>query len=448
MLRTRLNRLLILNMFVLAGIFTHSVCRDIELEKQYTGDLRNRVVGSRLQADGIPPYFYKWHTGEGFRYFDPQNNDGYKVSNITASPFFHDLLMPLSNLPQSVISKIWFWLQYLLLLLMVILSMRCVEGYLQKAAVINVAVLFTCTQAWKSNIAAGQIYFFMAFLIGCTFCGLLQKKRKAGFVSAGLSTALLVLIKPTALVIIVPFIFRYSKYKTYIITAVIMLAVYGLFALVNTKENSYWRSYAEALKEQVNIHRATNPSLQKNDALPNPESLEGINFIESKNNALLHPVNMHSENGNIFVLFAMLFKKNISASALFFLFSACVMLLMIFFARRYHQHEAGVLPTLILAFVFYMLSEIFAPVHRHQYSGVQWLPILTGAILFVKRRFSLPVFLIVAGLVLNIFSAGFIPMRHTIGEFCWILGLILMIFEKKSENKWKQQLSWGRALQA
>jgi len=33
------------------------IYRDIQIEKQYTGDLRNRIVGARLQIDGIPPYF-------------------------------------------------------------------------------------------------------------------------------------------------------------------------------------------------------------------------------------------------------------------------------------------------------------------------------------------------------------------------------------------------------
>lgn len=33
------------------GILFHSINRDIDLEKQYPADLRNRVVGARLQKE-------------------------------------------------------------------------------------------------------------------------------------------------------------------------------------------------------------------------------------------------------------------------------------------------------------------------------------------------------------------------------------------------------------
>jgi hypothetical protein len=47
------------SVFCIVSLFW-SVYRDTELEKQYPVDLRNRVVGSRLQMDGMSPYFYHW----------------------------------------------------------------------------------------------------------------------------------------------------------------------------------------------------------------------------------------------------------------------------------------------------------------------------------------------------------------------------------------------------
>ena len=46
------NKWIFLNLLILSGILTHSIQRDIELEKQYASDLRNRVVGARIQKDG------------------------------------------------------------------------------------------------------------------------------------------------------------------------------------------------------------------------------------------------------------------------------------------------------------------------------------------------------------------------------------------------------------
>ena len=67
---SRYKTALLLNLIVLAVLLTHSIYRDIQLEKQYPSDLRNRVVGARLQKDGKDPYFYKWKKEDGFRYID------------------------------------------------------------------------------------------------------------------------------------------------------------------------------------------------------------------------------------------------------------------------------------------------------------------------------------------------------------------------------------------
>src|SRR6187549_2846741 len=96
-----LRILALLNYIILLSLLTHCIYRDIQLSKQNTGDLRNRVVGARLQKDGKDPYFYKWKKEDGFRYFDPANQGPLAVSNITATPFFHDLLFPVCNWPQS-----------------------------------------------------------------------------------------------------------------------------------------------------------------------------------------------------------------------------------------------------------------------------------------------------------------------------------------------------------
>src|SRR5215467_6462451 len=107
----------ILDFFILVAIITHSIIRDITLEKQYPGDLRNRVVAARLQKDGRLPYFYKWKKGDSERYLDPLNTGDIKVSNITASPFFHELLFPICDFNQRTISIIWLWTQYALLII-------------------------------------------------------------------------------------------------------------------------------------------------------------------------------------------------------------------------------------------------------------------------------------------------------------------------------------------
>src|SRR5579859_2004065 len=88
-------------------VLAHAIYRDMRLEYEYCGDLRGRIVGARLIKDGKSPYFYKWRAGDGVRYYDPQNFTPTKVSSMTATPFFHHLLMPLAELPEREASKIW-----------------------------------------------------------------------------------------------------------------------------------------------------------------------------------------------------------------------------------------------------------------------------------------------------------------------------------------------------
>ena len=97
--------------FFLAAVFSFCIWRDIQIEKQYTGDLRNRIVGARLQKDGKPPYFYKWRPQDGLRYYDPIKLDTTYANAITASPFFHHLLFPIADLQQREISQIWLAVQ-------------------------------------------------------------------------------------------------------------------------------------------------------------------------------------------------------------------------------------------------------------------------------------------------------------------------------------------------
>lgn len=70
-------------LFILCGICLWKVInRDLILLKISTADLRNRVVGARLQKDGKDPYYFKWTENDGLRYYDPFNIDSLYISNI------------------------------------------------------------------------------------------------------------------------------------------------------------------------------------------------------------------------------------------------------------------------------------------------------------------------------------------------------------------------------
>ena len=103
--------LILLPVLVAIGILIYSIRRDSALEKSHPGDLRNRVVGARLQMDGITPYFYHWDSTAPVRYYDTSGYNHVAVSNITSTPYLHQLLYPIANLDQRLISRMWLWMQ-------------------------------------------------------------------------------------------------------------------------------------------------------------------------------------------------------------------------------------------------------------------------------------------------------------------------------------------------
>ncbi len=433
MLPHRIKKILfVLDIIVLAGIIAHSIYRDIQLEKQYPGDLRNRIVGARLQKDGKSPYFYKWKSADGYRYADLQNDDSLKVSNITASPFYHDLLMPICDLPQRTISKIWMWFQYASLLIITFLFAGLAKNNYQKILVINIAIIFTCTEAWKSVIAGGQLYLSVALMIAFTIYGLLRGNKKLNIVLAAICSAVLVLSRPTAIFIYLPFILLYKKNYFFLLLAGFFLAAYGLFAVLNKKEKLYWIDYNAALKEQVKLHQGLGPALQNNERLLHFTRLEGFDFIEVMANYAKNPIPVDSENGNVFVLYKLLTHKKISIGALTILLLITVAILSAIFIFKRIDNMGQ---TVMFAFLLYMLADLFSPIYRHQYNTAQWLPLLLLAFILIEKLPAYIMVLILTGLALNITNITFIPMRHTIGEYIWLFTLSMLAFTAFPNNK-------------
>jgi len=426
-----------LNVILLLFILAHSVFRDIQLEKQYTGDLRNRIVGARLQKDGRLPYFYSWQEKDGMRYFDPINNNksSETVSPITASPFFHQLLYPICDLDQRTLSKIWFVFQYILLAAMIWIACRMTNDGRTQWLMINTGILFTMTEAWKSIIVNGQIYLFYAFLTLCVISGILSSK-KGWKVVAGLILATWILNRPIGIIVIVPILLLYKQQRVFFFSTIAGLMLYGLFVLSSPFEKTLWSDYIEGIRMQVKLHQAADPkALLTPRILPADRQLEGIDFNAVDKNMVEHPITVYSENGNFFVLYRVFAHKNISLAGLNILLLFITAVLVAFYYYRFARKKPEPLQMLIFAFTLYMIIEIFSPVYRHQYNAVQWFPLVLVSLL-IPMTWRNPVFLILAlGLLLNIFNFTWLPMRHTIGELAWLTALLYLSCTTSDEQR-------------
>lgn len=426
-----------LDIILLLIILAHSVFRDIQLEKQYTGDLRNRIVGARLQKDGRLPYFYSWQEKDGMRYFDPinTNKSSATVSPITASPFFHQLLYPICDLDQRTLSEIWFAFQYILLAAMIWIACRMTNDGRTQWLMINTGILFTMTEAWKSIIVNGQIYLFYAFLMGCVISGLMSGKKGWKMV-AGLILTVWILNRPIGIIVLLPILLLYKQQRVFLLSAIAGLMLYGLFVLSSPFEKTLWSNYMEGIRMQVKLHQAADPKASLTPhILPANRQLEGIDFNAVDKNMVEHPITVYSENGNFFVMYRTCTHKNISLATLNILLLLLTAVLMSLFYYSYKKKNIKPLQVLIFAFTLYMIIEIFSPVYRHQYNAVQWFPLVLVSLL-IPMTWRNKVFLLLAlGLLLNIVNFTGLPMRHSLGELAWLAALLYLSCTTADEQR-------------
>lgn len=424
----------------LAAVFSFCISRDIQIEKQYTLDLRNRIVGARLQKDGRLPYFYKWQPSDGKRYYDPANIDAADIYNkygnaITASPFFHHLLYPIADLPQRKISRIWLAFEYVIFISIILIAFTCTKNLSQQWAVAIGSALFLFTHAWMVHVLAGQMYITIPFFaIVFLFC-FTRKDRLLFLFISGLAAATMILIRPTCVLFFIPFLLSLNTFKikeafTFFLPIIILFG----YSLINSKERSYWLEYRQAIAAHIKFH-------QSNEHAPptfsfktlNDTSLEGWNVRAVYQERTEFPFVLRSETSSIGVFSRDAFHINIPAWVIHCIsLSSIASLMFIFWRRENHNKKSSIIIVAIFGFCLYMISDFLSPLFRIQYYTVQWIfPVLLLAA-FYDKRLRIVYLLLLVGLLLNITNTPYLKMRHTIGELIILFTLLWLCLSPKS----------------
>ncbi len=417
-------------------IFGCCIRRDILIEKQYTADLRNRIVGARLQMDGKPPYFYCWSKGDSMRYYDPVNccyNSFVEVSVITASPFFHHLLYPMANLPERLISRIWLCLEYFLLITCLLFAFGYSKTIFQKWAIAICVALILFTEAWIDHIILGQSYIVIPFLIFLFFFCFQRNQNPIFSLIAGFATVSLVLIKPTSLIFFVPFIVFIKRYPIrnilFFLLPIIML---GGYCVLDKNERSYWLEYSKAIKAHIENHLVFDGSGENEYGPVAFKKWEGWEADTIRNARIAYPIKFNGESWNVWVFIRKIFKWSIPIVAINFISLFTITVMIIFFYMRQKNDENLSLSLIaIFGFCLYTTSEFLSPITRYQYYGVEWIfPVLLLAANYDKRLKTIYI-LLLAGLLLNILNTPYLKMRHSIGEIILLVTLLSVCFGRK-----------------
>jgi hypothetical protein len=442
--------LIYLNGIVLAIILLHSIYRDIRLESEYPGDLRNRIVGARLQKDGRLPYHFHWRESDPVRYYNPnevypplpvvKNASLTDVNEITASPFYHELLYPFCELPQRTISEIWLWGEYIMLFLIIGMFCLLTKDKILKWLLVNTGVLFLFTGAWKSLIYNGQIYLFFGFLITCIFFTLTRNK-KYDVIIGSICAVVFVLSRPIGIVFFIPILFHYKNYLTFITISFSCFFLYFLFILITPFQRLLYKDYIESMKGQIQLHQFSdvNKNPPARTAFRRHDLLEGFDFTRADSMAISDPVRIYSENGNIFVLYYKLLHKKMSLTLMYASAVLAIFFLSSLFLLQNKKSPPSVIEILLFGFILYITVELFSPIYRHQYNTVQWFPLILAG-LMLTNNWRTPVFILLwLGLFLNIVNFPWLPMRHTIGEYIWLISLLLLVFSKSIKNQYNKK---------
>jgi hypothetical protein len=410
--------------------------RDIRIDNNYPVDLRNRIVGARLEMDGKSPYFYSWKPADGIRYYDPKayNPDSLHVSLITASPFYHHLLSPIANLQQRTISRIWLAVEYVALIFCLILAFSFSKNNSQKWCIAFFYAMLLFTEGWLMHIAYGQSYIIIP-LLSFLFLFCIKKNEKILFAFlAGFIAIMLLLIKPTIIFFFLPFIFFARRYMMRnVLIFMLPVIILAGYSFIDKKERNYWNDYERAISEHMKIHIGEKKTVS-NDNANKYISWEGWNSDSIAKSNMMFPLKLHVEMCNIWLLAKTEFHQTISIKLINIILFAGISSLMIFFYVRQHPDgNAGISLIAIFGFCVYTFSEYLSPITRFEYYGVQMAFPLFLIAAYYDKKMLLIYILLFAGLLLNIFNIPFIKMRHTVGELIILFTLLWLCFSKKQK---------------
>lgn len=418
-------------------VIAYCFVRDIHIEAQYCGDLRNRIVGARLQLANKLPYFYKWQPSDGVTYYDPQNFDSLRVSNITATPFMHELLYPLAQLPQRNISFIWLISSYIMLVIILVLALQMCQTTVQLIATVIISSLFLFTNSWLMHVANGQIYLLLPFLL-LLFFVFIQSKQLVSIFFAGLCAIALVAIRPTIVFFFLPFILILSKFKLPALVAFFLAPMLLLGAIVcNKQERLFWQDYKNGMTEQVALHQDQNPVKQLNALSPNYRYWEGYDMDAVKAATSKYPLEIQSLNNNFFVIYKSILNKKIPANTLYIISICLIIILLSFLFIKYRiNNKTSLLVLSLFGCVCYMLSDFFSPIHRNQYNALVWFfPLLLVATGY-KREWLFFMIALIGCLIANNYIVSSINNVYKIADYSiWLIIILLSSKELITQKK-------------
>ncbi|HYE54193.1 MAG TPA: glycosyltransferase family 87 protein [Chitinophagaceae bacterium] len=407
--------LLFLLFTVLFGLRLHHDL--VRVDDAFFIDLRNRITGTRLLKMDTTPYFFKWNMSYPITLYDPFDRCHIKNNMTTAPPSLLLLMEPLAPLSFTDFCKWWIVLHYLAFLIMTLAILYCFRGPPAPYLVLIAASLLLLSDPWRDTVYKGQSHFIFAALVACIFL-VASRRNQYRFLYAGLITALLLWLRPNAL-LLVPFVLvcRNMNRKQFIMGLGSGLLSLGMLTLA-LGHQQYWFEFYETCRLWLQ-HSANETPMPMCHFT---HTVEGKTFKRG-------PTTLYwqSETTDLFRLIRNQLHINIKAVHLSLIFILTYVSTLVISYKRTVLSFTGALLTGIL---LYWFSEMTSPILRTTYYYVE----MFAVVLFLAANTGrMPVagkLLLLASFTLLFFSS--FPMNLMFSEWCIIGCAIIMLSRKHS----------------
>ena len=264
--------LLILGLVVSA----HMIVVDLRNTLRYGGtDMRGHVVGARLLARGLDPYYYLWTPGDPQQLLDPVD------FRVTLTPALLWLYAQIADLPYTTLRYAWFIGQWSILFVSLAVLAR-VNSASKALVLFSAAVLVTAANpAWRLHVERGQLYVVWLAMLTAAYAFASRKTTRGELIAGGL-IGMAVCLRPPLVLLIIPMLLLRRQRLAY--ASGTATALFLAFFLVVARPAA-WTSYLSTMlsTKSQNYQGAT-----ERPEISYPATIEGLANL--KDTAEIHGV--------------------------------------------------------------------------------------------------------------------------------------------------------------
>jgi hypothetical protein len=203
------------------------------------------------------------------------------------------------------------------------------------------------------------------------------------------------------------------------------------WTLASKTERELWWGYNELVHDYEKWSQNLGPATADNAPDPHFAHWEGIDKPAADRLSVTATEKIYTENGNAFVLFRLLFHRQLPPAV--WIAAALILIALatgVFYARCGPFSTLPLSQLAIFAFCCYMITDLFSPIYRHQYYTVQWLFPLLLAAATVTRPQRNWLWGLTACLLIIAVHLPVLRMQNTIAEYS-MMAILLTLNSRK-----------------